>query len=240
MKSLEPIIERAYQIFKKYKFPQDFKVCDCCVSKQELRQLHICSIKDIEAEVLSSYNHAAQPHSTIQELKYFLPRFLELTAQFDFPTHSTEYALQRIGHYDATLWTEEEANLLNEFRTVFFKQSLKIYPLFRQSIGAIVMMLYNANMDINQMLKMWEQANSIESTLHFSDLVNKEINQSSFRIKLQNAFSERAVDDALDKWLDNPKIKKRFQNKIEKIIFSPKNLSEEYLTQLSWAYDKLI
>ena len=89
------------------------------------------------------YNDGAHSEKTpLAELKHFLPRYLELVSQFDFPSHSAEIALKRLKSLNQTAWSEGELNLLTAFASDYFRYCLSMYPLEGgERIDSILIML---------------------------------------------------------------------------------------------------
>jgi len=83
---MNSIIERAYQTFSKYNIKSQLDVCThCCVSTEEVRNLTNTPLNKLSLELIYRYNTAATSDKpTIEEFKYFLPRYLELRVPFAF------------------------------------------------------------------------------------------------------------------------------------------------------------
>lgn len=116
-------------------------------------------VRQIPKDLLADYNDGAKPNkTTIEEVKHFLPRYLDLIAQFQFPTHSAELSFSRLIPFDKTEWTKQELDLLNQFTIEYFKHCLSIYPLpsFNDRIDTILIMLWKAGFNVGNLLTIWE------------------------------------------------------------------------------------
>lgn len=128
---LEHIIEKSYEIFKKYKVKAPLDACTvCCLTRNQESDLVSLSVRHIPFELLYDYNTAAKTEKPdIQEFKHFLPRFLELTANLRFLHHSGELVLSRFDYYGKTDWTKEEQELMQDFGQAYFRLCMTIHPL---------------------------------------------------------------------------------------------------------------
>ena len=168
-------IERAYQIFGKYKLKQDLDVCThCCVTEEEKRKLETLNLRHISLALIYVHNSAATSNKPpIEEFKYFLPRYLELISGNNFPSHSIELSLKRIKHYEKEEFTKAEINLIEEFCQKYFEQTISNYPSpENEGIDAVIIMLYDANCNISEILNKWRNDKSKSGNRHFTDFVD--------------------------------------------------------------------
>lgn len=103
---LREVIEQAYKVFVPYakavrkNGPQ---VCRCpvCVGEAMEKALYNTPLREIPSNVLGQYTdscHASDDGPATDEFRYFLPRSMELIAQFGTPnTIGMETCFQRMG-----------------------------------------------------------------------------------------------------------------------------------------------
>ena len=242
MTELEDIVERAYQLFGNYKVKAPLDVCtDCCMSKEEERQLVNLSVRHIPFELLYEYNTAAKPKKPdMDEFRHFLPRFLELTAELQFLHHSLPIVLYRFDSYDKDDWNEDEQQLMQDFGLAFFKKCLSTYPLpDLEDIEGVLIMLYRTKIDMNPLLELWLQQDNIESVLHFNELHQTTMNAKGYAKSL-SAFADDQIAEMIYTWITNSNTKSTFAGYIEEHILNPSTaVGDSELTQLSWTYDLL-
>lgn len=236
---LKNIIDQAYQIFADYKVGQTLDVCtQCCVTKSEQFELVNTGVSEIPFELLYIYHTAGKPKDpNIKEFKHFAPRYLELTANLKFVSHSSEIVLKTFGEIKE--WTKEEINILDKFGREFFKKCLTEYPLpENEIISSILIMLDKGNFGIAEKLSDWEKLENLESTLHFSDLINHGFYEKKPN-KLSSGFADDNTSQIVLNWLNSSNTKKTFKERIERIIMNPTGISDKSQMELSWAYERL-
>lgn len=202
-------INKAYQIFSRYKLKEEIDVCTyCCVTAEEKQKLETLALSEIPHELIYIHNTAATSiKPPIEEFKYFLPRYLELIAETKFPSHSIELSLKRIKHYETQEFTDEEIQIIHEFCSKFFEQTLANYPIPDDDhIDAVLVMLYDAKCDMNDILKIWSNDQSKSGNRHFTDFVNHCLNKR--RNTINNPFSNKLLDQIIEDWLDNNELYK--------------------------------
>lgn len=236
------IVEKSYQVFKKYKATIPLDACTaCCLTKNQESELVCLSVHDIPFDLLYDYNTAAKTEKpSIQEFKHFLPRFLELTAELKFLHHSPELVLSRFHYYDKSQWTAEEQKLLQNFGQAYFSQCLTLYPLPEgEHIDSILIMLWETKIDIESLLSDWTTIQTKESVLHFNDLITRGFKDNKHD-ELCSSFAGKDLSRVLVQWLNKAANKQWFANEIEKVIIEPpESIEEMTLNELSWTYEKM-
>ncbi len=239
---MQETIDRSYKVFAKYKPARPLDVCtDCCMTPEEENTLATLPLKEITAEFLAKYNDSAKPAKTsIDEVKYFLPRYFDLIGQFRFPSHSAELSFSRLTPFDKSEWTVQEQELLKQYAVDLFSHCLSVYPIpaFNERIDSILIMLWSGSFDISNLLTYWQNDTGKESVLHFRDLYLHGFNQNN-PSTLSNAFGEKELADLLRKWLQQEDVKKTFAEAIEKLILEEPQLEEIDGYELNLLYDQL-
>lgn len=213
---MQEVIEKAYQIFKHYKLKEELDVCThCCVTITELNQLTNTPLKELSFNLIDTHNSAATSSKPpVEEFKYFLPRYLELIANYKFPSHSTELSLKRFESYEKEEFNSQEWQIIEEFCIKFFKQILSNYPIPENDyIDSILIMIFTAKIDITKVLKIWEIDESENGNKHFTDFVNYGL--SKRKNKLNNVFSSKKLDLIIEEWLSNNELFKNKYNQVK-------------------------
>ncbi|MES2732348.1 MAG: hypothetical protein V4714_11380 [Bacteroidota bacterium] len=238
---LKETVEKLYEQFSTYKAVRPLDICTyCCMSIENEELLASLLVREIPKDLLAEYNDGASTAKTpIDELKHFLPRYLELISQFEFPTHSAEIALRRLTPYDETEWSEQELKLLRQFSLDYFEYCLAVYPLPEYiQIDSVIIMLWHSQFEIKDLLLLWETDKSKESILHYKDLMFYGFKQHN-PSKLNNPFGGKPIYDFLRQWLDKEEVIKHFSGAIEEIILQEESLEEPDLDELNLLYEIL-
>lgn len=239
---LKELIDKAYIIFSNYCVTRPLDVCtdECCMKIEDEGRLASLPVRNIPVELLAEYNDSAKPEKTrIEELKHFLPRYLELTAEFKFPSHSAELSFSRFTPFTREEWTEPELELLEIFSETFFQHCLKTYPLpsFNNNIDGMLIMFWKAGfVNIDKLLKIWELHEDLSGLLHFNELVLYGF-ESYNRTKLLNAFADTELSEKLLTWTQREQTKRVFEGRIERAIMDEPTLETQALNELSLLYE---
>ena len=205
-KKLQALVDQAYQVFANYRLIGGLQdVCAHCVDEADIQKLEKSFVKDISQDWLSAYNDSAQSEVLdITEFKHFLPRYLDLIAQLDFPSHSAELALKKLGEFNLDQdFKPEEAQLLRDFSEAFFEDCLSRYPLGTLlDLEDILIMFYKAKLPIEALFKIWGGTLKRESLLHFKNLY-----ESLRGGKSSNAFADDLPEynRILSQWIEEQK-----------------------------------
>lgn len=238
-KTLPDIIEEAYTLFSGYEAVRPLDICThCCMSFENEALLARLPVREIPLELLMEYNDGAATEKTpTNEMKHFLPRYMQLISTFDFPSHSAEIALKRLSPFDKTEWSDEELALLHTFSLAFFEKCLSTYPLpIRDEMDSILILFWRGSIPIAPLLSAWEQNDSPSSILHLKDFCWDGF-MSSKSGKLTNGFADAELSAILRNWLDQEDVRKRFMKKIETMyMLSHHGLEEIELIELDVLY----
>lgn len=236
---LAEIIDKSYDLFSKYTSKQPLDICTvCCMLPEDEAKLASMPVREVSKDLLAEYTNGARSEKTpIEEVKHFLPRYIELASKFDFPTHSAELTFSRLVPFLKAEWTMEELELINQFGKAYFKHCLRIYPIpsFNDSIDTMLIMFWRGGFDVSDLLKVWEGETGKESVLHFRDLYSSGFEQKK-KASLANPFGDSILADLLRDWLDSTNVKRTFSVIIEELICAESALDENDLNGLSLLY----
>jgi hypothetical protein len=232
---LQKIVAQAYELFAGYKVTKPLDVCSPhCVTDEELDQLVNLNVRKLPKELLSTWNHAAKTdRPELSEFKHFLPRFLDLIAQFEWPSHSVEITLKSFGYYTDRDWTRQERQLIDDFGLAFFKQCLQTYDLPDVvSLDRVIIMLSSAGVDTEPLFLEWEKSPHEASVRHFADF-------AIYGADLKNEFMEQELRNRMSNWLQKKGVVSNFSKRVEELILNQPNLYVDDQSYLSWAYEHI-
>ncbi|MFN7831693.1 MAG: hypothetical protein ACK5Q2_06875 [Bacteroidota bacterium] len=245
---LKEITDKSYEIFGRYNPARPLDICtECCMTPEDESRLASMRVQDIPAQLLSEYNDGAKPLKTsVEEIKHFLPRYLELIGLYQFPTHSAELSFSRVIPFDENEWTETETGILREYSRAFFRRCLSIYPIpsASDSITTILIMFQGAGSGLRELfpvyelLEIWEAEATNESLLHFRDLYFHGFDPHH-PAKLSSPFGDSELASVLRRWIESENTRQLFSAAIEKLILEDNSLSDIDAGELSLLYEIL-
>lgn len=241
--NMAPLLDKAYKLFERTPPAEPLDVCThCCMTVDQERTLRSLPLTTIPRDLLQEYNDGAKTaQPPIEDIKYLAPRFLELVAAFQYPSHSVEISLQRFGYHEAADWTADELALLKEFQVTYFSRCLNTYPLpDRERLDSIVVMLWKMNLGIEHVLDEWLQHNELSAVLHLSDVVTHGLDIGR-TTKMNNAFADDNLSKIVVSRLGSEPFITHFSPLLEKILLQPtdEQIDEQQLQELSWTYDMI-
>ncbi len=241
MKSLDDIVEDAYQVFAGNKPSEELDACTaCCMTEANASLLRSLPLRKIPLEPLYEYQDAAKPNKlNLSELKYFAPKYLEFIKNRQYPSYEPLLSLTRFGYFTKSDWSSEEWRVLNDFSKVFFREFINSRDsgTFATPIE-ILLMFYKGNFDVHGLLKEWEESSSNENLLRFNQLLEEIKFTKNGENKVRDAFSDDTFSEIICNWLFSESIKEKVKVQIENAIMNPdQSLSEDERETLSWKYE---
>jgi hypothetical protein len=220
--ALNLAIDQLYAAFDHYNAPKYMlDVClGCCMNPQLEKEMRTLALRQLTANHFYQYNDSAKsPAQPPDEIKYFLPRMLELLAQGAQLHHSTELYLQRMGNCDSADYSAAERRAIDQFALAFFADGLGQHPSLSDNRFAgsnafdILLMFDLGGVPLAPLLDYWLKSQEPASTLHYAE--------SSFwdfwkDHAVHNAFAnDRAMFcETMASWMLNIEHRQQFAQKI--------------------------
>lgn len=183
------------------------------MTKEEEQLLLETPLNQLNRRLFSFYFSAAEAGDTaseIREMKYFLPRMMEMLADRQEIYEMQEVVFQRLQLNEEAHWLQEEKTLFELFALTYFDDFL----ILRQSqpndeITSMLIMFGNAGLDLKPLLQLCCDKKSLTALLHLYDLV---VCQMTYAVKsaakLNNPFTTKDVDRIVIEWLTSSETKK--------------------------------
>ena len=169
-------VERLYAVFSGYRAPAHFlDVClMCCMDESLEKEMRRLSLRQISAQHFYEYNSSAKSESQpIEEIKYLLPRMLELLADGAEVHHSRELYLDRLGNCEVGAFSDEEHEAIAAFALAYFSDSVSQH-LWQTKEGyshetafELLLMFDIGGLDLQPLLDYWLKDEATASTLHY-------------------------------------------------------------------------
>lgn len=226
--TLKAIVEDGYRIFGGYRLDSRLAVCHCpaCMTPETERELITTPLRALQSPLLGEYTNSAHgwdDDAVAAEMRYFLPRYLELIALDDPPDYlGLPPCLRRLGDADwRSKWPDAETDLLDRFFAAFIVSCLARTDLVETPAGwrlkfdfaDVLSLVANAKGDIDQALAAWDGGPDPGAAIHMAAL-RAQVVRTPERAYLYSAFLEGAHRDAADKigaFLTRPEIDKRLE-----------------------------
>jgi len=225
-------VERLYAVFGSYRAPRDgLDACTyCCMDPKLEAEMLRMPLRQITAHHFYEYNCAAKgPEQPVDEVKYLLPRMMELLASGVDIHHSMELAIQRLGSSDAAQYSAQEREAIDAFALCYFSEILGRHPWLGNEacLGddafTVLLMFHYGGIALAPLLELWLRDNCLAATLHYADA-----SYSDFwmRGEFKKAFAKDQLDycETIKEWLLNPENCRQFANRI--MVLDPDVLGE--------------
>lgn len=180
---LEAAVAQAYDVFGRYRLSAPLIYCDCpvCMAPEAARELARQPLNKISANLLAEYTnsaHGMDRDGTERQFKYFLPRYLDLIAHCDPPSHlGLETCLTRLEGYRGA-WPEMEVGVIDAFFDAFLSASLNQLDLAEWpagfslafDMGEVLGMIVCAGGDLDRALEVFDRGPDPEAAVHMAGL----------------------------------------------------------------------
>lgn len=138
----------------------------CCMVAEEEQQMRHWPLRRLMRHHFYSYNDAAKPdEQPAAELRYLLPRMLELMADGQDVHHSTELFLDRVGRCAEGSFNAPQRAALDRFALAYFDAVLSgSLTGLQDDVLAVLLMFHIGGIDIQALLEHWLARTDAKST----------------------------------------------------------------------------
>lgn len=214
MRTLNQLISEAYILFSSYKMGKEFAVCTyCCLPEKDQKILVSTTLKELPAPNIYQYLDAASDESVllIKQMRYLLPRILELLIANQNIRHSNEITLDKL-YCKNPIWQKKELAFLERFAEHYFDYVLNTGIPNKSSkieLMEIIIMFDKAGLNVtNQLLSM------LLENAHKTSVISEVVNIYTYDIKnngeYSQAFADRALINKITHWLTSKTVKETF------------------------------
>jgi hypothetical protein len=171
--SLFAAVADAYQAFDGEPAPvAPLAVCTFCCMRPELElQMREKPLRHLNREHFYGYNDSAKPQDQpAEEMRYLLPRMLELLAQGQDLHHSLELTLDRVGRCAAGSFNARQRAALSGFALAYFDAALTSrFSALGEDPLSMLLMIHIGGIDTQPLLDDWLVRNDPMSTVAYVD-----------------------------------------------------------------------
>ena len=224
---LAHIVEDAYRIFGAYRHHGTLTVCHCnvCMTEESERALLKTPLRDIPSSLLAEYTNSAHDWNdgpVLKEMRYFLPRYLDLIAVGAPPCNmGLDICLRRLAHAGWRMkWPDREIECLDRFFDALMRQSLDNLDLVLWPVGwrldfriaDVLTCAVSAGADLARVLKAWDEAPDPAASIHMAAAMSDLIFERD-RTYFHSAYLDREPDaaNAIGAFLTRAEVKPRIE-----------------------------
>lgn len=163
--ALQAAIEDLYRVFRAPP-PERIEGCPCCIDQSELRVLHTVPLRKLSSDDLCAFSSSAL--LTVGEeadVRYFLPRILELCALEPDGFPDIEIRLGKLGLMDWQAWPADERRAIGCFVREWLEGLLLRDHGDVRQLDALVCGAAIAGLDVDAMLARIDQSPASAQTL---------------------------------------------------------------------------
>lgn len=243
---LIPYIEEAYRLFASYSITPPLTVCDCgnCITGEEIKALVSTPLRELSRDLIDTYISAMfeSEDKAIMELRYFLPRMLELLSQGEILYIDEGFSLSKC-HFEHThIWKEEEIAFMERFAKAFFEEVLEGECPHPYSTAEDWLVCFGlSGLSIAPLLDTWlQQAGKVKALYDFEELFTYSLHPIGIVFKHSYFKDKRPeLNEQITAWLTAPHTQRTFLQATENLLLSDTALEEEVLFSLENLYNQL-
>ena len=241
-KEMKTLLEEAYSLFS-YNLEGKLSVCTCpvCITEESVKLLINTPVREISRELIYEYLEAINYDEIGYEIKHFLPRILELCANYEYIRLDTSLNLDKC-HFERKIWNEEELEFMKKFSIQFIIDVLNTDYNVKiiENISNYILMFDLAGMKTEHLLNLdiWtEKSNKINALNHLEELMSYYTENYTY---FKNSFSENSeFNNQINEWIGSRKLAETFLPIIEEYYFSNPNMDYEKQWRMEQLYNVL-
>ena len=210
-------IEQSYAIFSKYRINKITSIDDFYLSNTDKKSLIDTPLHQLTCHQMISYiSEISDIPPPIDELRYFLPRILELVAHRQVVYISEELSLVHF-HFDNTqFWCEKERQFLQSFAQTFIQDELQRDDITLVSAIHWVICFGLGGLKISPLLKVWEDnAEHLSAIWHFWELINGIFITDDDTFYCNYTANHPTFNQEMTYWLNDKKVLQKFYHAVE-------------------------
>lgn len=237
MKILKQLISEAYTLFSSYKMGSEFGVCtDCCLREKDQEILLSTELRELSAPTIYQYLDAATDENVllINQMRYLLPRILELLIAKENIRHSNEIALSNL-YCKNPIWQKPEIEFLERFAEHYFDYHIQNKSPDTE-LMEVVIMFDSAGLKVTDTLLALLLKNANKTFV-----IHEIVNILTYNIKngeYSQPFADRNLIEIVTNWLTSKVVKETFLQVILARVDSSK-IEERYHFLYECAFDTL-
>lgn len=227
---LKETLENLYNLFNLYNHPTNTNSNTVDNSNSNWK-VHLIEqpLNQLKNEHLSEYlSKAISNWGTAEDFKYFLPRILELTANYKAP-YDVWMVFDKLELANWTSWVEEEKQAILDYLTQLFNHLLHDESETAQwSFFDYFVSIANLYPNFSELLQKWESAGTKASFKHLSTFVADQNHIIFIKGQIDEFKHPKVQTDLLKEWLLSSTLIQKVKEAYSQYE------SEDFADQLSW------
>lgn len=223
---LDAAVQTVYRTFSRYRAPHGLlDVCiACCMDEALELEMRCMALRGLTQRHFYQYNDSAKSEvQPANEIKYYLPRMLELLVQGARLHHSTEIYLDRLGRCEPGSYSDKEQAALQAFALAYFAQGLEQGQaqgnLFQGENAFTILLMWDyAGVPLEPLLNHWFTCESHASTLHFVQACYWDYVRNTQQINNPFASNRPNYRQTLETWLTTAVNQARWVEKLMRLV----------------------
>ncbi|MFD0856352.1 hypothetical protein ACFQ07_29195, partial [Actinomadura adrarensis] len=201
-------IDRLYEVFGRVPRPLRMEGCSHCVEPDEDRPLLETPLRSLDEDTLRRYaTDALYLWGDVDDLRYFLPRLLELAAEDEFNFPDPEIVFRKLSAGEFQTWADDERDAVHAFLARWWETRLEDDDPC-PCIETVLCSLGLTRVDLAPFLEHWERLDSEGAIRNLHDFVIEDVTwrpsgPAGGGPKLRNGYWEFGPDghQAVITWL---------------------------------------
>lgn len=227
--TLRVALADVYRVFGTYEAPERLQdAVPYCIDEDVNQDMCSLPLRELKRRHFYEYNNESQhEEQEPNEIKYFLPRLLELMVNKEEIHHAPALYLRRLGRCDPNALSDKEREVLGDFAVAYFAWGLAQFPdqswdVLRYANAFDMLILWDiAGIDISPLLAHWLEHSSAAPTLHYVEAVFSDYLETGREIDDPFAEDRPEYRRQLKAWLDDKAYQAVFLKRVESLMEEP-------------------
>lgn len=220
--ALRAALADLYATFGCYQAPERLRdAVPWCIDEDVNHDMCTLPLRDLKTWHFYEYNTENQcVVQPANEIKYFIPRMLELVVNREEINHSPELYLERLGQCEPDAISADERAAMENIALAYFAWGLEQWPdpdspvLPYGNAFTILLMWDIAGLDITPLLAHWLDHEGAAPTLHYVEATYWNYLKEGRQVGMEFAKDRPQFRETLGGWLEKANNKARFAERI--------------------------
>lgn len=226
-----PAIERMYKVFSRHRLRTTFEGCPCCWDPDETYVLRSTHLSKLTAAELYNYEWSATwTCGDEQDLKYFLPRILELTLTPQPHSPEIEVILGILNRIEWMTWPPDERDAILGVLEACWEAAFTNFDDVTWP-GQVLVGLAHAKVPLTPYLDRWLTIDTDFARTSLAETIRTQVISNATTIRLWRGPDDHHGSDEIEAWLKSETVQ---QYLFAGIDLPPVELALDTLLNFPW------